>query len=109
MRLIIIIIIPDNSNVFKKIHTSIMPQYCLNTFQMSSCLKIGIHFSMYIFVILSITATNVCFNTSSLSVAEDQGVVVFALNLSHPSSFDITITITSSDITTNGEVTVTAY
>ena len=48
MRLIIIIIIPDNSNVFKKIHTSIMPQYCLNTFQMSSCLKIRIHFSMYI-------------------------------------------------------------
>ena len=57
-------------------------------------------------VILSITATNICFNTSSLSVAEDLGMVVFALNLSHQSSIDITITITSSDITTNGEVTV---
>ena len=60
-------------------------------------------------VILSFIATNVCFNESGLSIAEDQGMAIFALTLTHPSSIDITTTVETSDITTNGENIITAY
>ena len=59
-------------------------------------------------MILSITATDVCFNVSLLSIAEDQGMVIFTPNRNHPVSIDVTIRVKSSDITTNGEATVTA-
>ena len=42
-------------------------------------------------------------------IAEDQGMAIFALTLTHPSSIDITTTVESSDITTNGENIITAY
>ena len=40
-------------------------------------------------------ATTICFNESSVSVVEDHRLLIFALNLSNPSAFDLVITVTT--------------
>ena len=40
-----------------------------------------------------IIATSMCFNESSVSVVEDPRSLMFALNLSNPAAFDLTITV----------------
>lgn len=56
--------------------------------------------SLYMLLIL---ATVVCFNVSSISVNEDEGLVTFAILLTNPSSTGITLTILTADITATGE------
>ena len=41
-----------------------------------------------------------CFDSSSVSVNEDVGLVTFAVLLTHPFSTNITITAVTTDITT---------
>ena len=48
-------------------------------------------------------ATNVNFSQSTYSVDEDDGPAQLVLVLSNPSSTDITVEVTSNDITATGE------
>ena len=58
---------------------------------------------MYIYIIL---VTIMCFNDTSIAINEDQGLVVFSILLTNPSSADITIPIITNDVTANGEVDI---
>ena len=55
-----------------------------------------------------ISATVICINESSVSINEDQGSLMFTINLTNPSSTDMTITVVTTDRTAAGE-TLHAY
>ena len=52
-----------------------------------------------------ISATMIYFNKSSVSINEDQGLLMFTINLTNPSyaSTDVIITIVTTNGTANGE------
>ena len=58
---------------------------------------------------LKIAETDIYFSDPSIQVNEDQGLVTFLLNLTNPSSSDITITVNTVDGIATGEVKIIVY
>ena len=56
---------------------------------------------------LLILATVICFNVPSISVNEDEGLVIFSVLITNPSSTDIMATLLTNDITATGEFAYT--
>ena len=61
------------------------------------------HVHMYVCTILE---TVMCFNDTSISINEDQGLVVFSIRFTNPSSSNITIPVITTDGTATGEIKI---
>ena len=67
--------------------------------------KVHMYVCMYD-LILPIVATNVCFNQSSVSITEGQGLVMITAVITNLSAINVTIGVITTDITTTGKVNV---